>query len=113
MEFLTHAAAAFSFLNLTLAVTGLLVGIFLGTLPGISSTFACAVILPVTFTMAPVTALIFLGTVYMGSTYGGSFAAILVNTPGTPQSITTTFDGFPRVNCLCQINLDGSQKIKA
>ena len=95
MEFLTHAAAAFSFLNLTLAVTGLLVGIFLGALPGLSSTFACAVMLPVTFTMAPVTALIFLGTVYMGSTYGGSFAAILVNTPGTPQSITTTFDGFP------------------
>ena len=52
--------------------------------------------LPVTFSMEPVTGLIFLGTVYMGSTYGGSFAAILVNTPGTPQSIAKqTFDGFP------------------
>ncbi|MEQ8823189.1 MAG: tripartite tricarboxylate transporter permease [Filomicrobium sp.] len=95
MEFLTHAAEAFTPINVVVALTGLLIGIVLGALPGLSSTFACAVMLPVTFTMAPVTALIFLGTVYMGSTYGGAFAAILVNTPGTPQSISTTFDGFP------------------
>ncbi|MEM8794713.1 MAG: tripartite tricarboxylate transporter permease [Pseudomonadota bacterium] len=95
MDFLTHAIDAFSVTNLAVAFLGLIIGIFLGALPGLSSTFACAVMLPVTFTMAPVTALIFLGTVYMGSTYGGSFAAILVNTPGTPQSISTTFDGYP------------------
>ncbi|MFT5511178.1 MAG: putative tricarboxylic transport membrane protein [Hyphomicrobiaceae bacterium] len=95
MEFLTHAAEAFTWINVVVSVAGMLAGIFLGALPGLSSTFACAVMLPVTFSMAPVTALIFLGTIYMGSTYGGSFAAILVNTPGTPQSISTTFDGFP------------------
>lgn len=95
MEFFTHAAEAFTLVNIVVALLGLVIGIVMGALPGLSSTFACAVMLPVTFTMAPVTALIFLGTVYMGSTYGGAFAAILVNTPGTPQSISTTFDGFP------------------
>lgn len=95
MEFLSQAAEAFTVVNVLVALSGLLIGIVMGALPGLSSTFACAVMLPVTFTMAPVTALIFLGTVYMGSTYGGAFAAILVNTPGTPQSISTTFDGFP------------------
>ena len=95
MEFLTHAADAFTPFMLAIAVIGLVIGIVLGALPGLSSTFSLAVMLPVTFSMEPVTGLIFLGTVYMGSTYGGSFAAILVNTPGTPQSITTTFDGFP------------------
>lgn len=95
MEFLTHTADAFTPFMLAIAVIGLVIGIVLGALPGLSSTFSLAVMLPVTFSMEPVTGLIFLGTVYMGSTYGGSFAAILVNTPGTPQSITTTFDGFP------------------
>lgn len=95
MEFLTYAGAAASPLLLTIAVAGLVIGIVLGALPGLSSTFSCAVMLPVSFSMDPTGGLIFLGTVYMGSTYGGSFAAILVNTPGTPQSITTTFDGFP------------------
>ncbi|MGY9014065.1 MAG: tripartite tricarboxylate transporter permease [Rhodospirillales bacterium] len=95
MELLTHANNAFTPLIMGIAVGGLIIGILLGALPGLSSTFSCAVMLPVSFAMEPVTGLIFLGTVYMGSTYGGCFAAILVNTPGTPQSITTTFDGFP------------------
>jgi len=81
--------------NLTLIIAGVVVGIVLGALPGLSSTFSCAVMLPLTFSMVPVTALLFLGAVYMGSTYGGAYAAILINTPGTPQSIATTFDGFP------------------
>ncbi len=95
MDFLTHAGSALTPLIMIVAVAGLVIGILLGALPGLSSTFSCAVMLPVTFSMEPVTGLIFLGTVYMGSTYGGSFAAILINTPGTPQSITTTYDGFP------------------
>jgi putative tricarboxylic transport membrane protein len=95
MEFLSNAADAFSAFNLLVGVGGLVIGIVLGALPGLSSTFACAVMLPVTFAMSPASGLIFLGAVYMGSTYGGSFAAILINTPGTPQSITTTFDGYP------------------
>ncbi|MEO1273924.1 MAG: tripartite tricarboxylate transporter permease [Pseudomonadota bacterium] len=95
MEFLTVAAEAATLANIAVALTGLVLGIVIGALPGLSSTFALAVLLPLTFTMSPTAALLFLGTAYMGSTYGGCFAAILVNTPGTPQSITTTFDGFP------------------
>ncbi|MFK7762938.1 MAG: tripartite tricarboxylate transporter permease [Roseobacter sp.] len=95
MEFLNFASDAFTLSNVAIAMIGLVLGIVIGALPGLSSTFALAVLLPLTFTMDPTSALLFLGTVYMGSTYGGCFAAILVNTPGTPQSITTTFDGYP------------------
>lgn len=95
MEFLSLASEAFTLYNVMIAMVGLLLGIVIGALPGLSSTFALAVLLPLTFTMDGTSALLFLGTVYMGSTYGGCFAAILVNTPGTPQSITTTFDGYP------------------
>ncbi len=96
-EFLGYASAATTPHHLLLIVAAVVVGIVLGALPGLSSTFSCAVMLPLTFTMEPTTALIFLGAIYMSSTYGGSYGAILLNAPGTPQSITTTFDGFPMV----------------
>ena len=96
-EFLIYASAATTPYHLFLIVAAVIIGIVLGALPGLSSTFSCAVMLPLTFTMEPTTALIFLGAVYMSSTYGGSYGAILLNAPGTPQSITTTFDGFPMV----------------
>ena len=95
MDFLVQIGSTFTPYIMAVAICGLVIGILLGALPGLSSTFSCAVMLPISFSMDPVTGLIFLGTVYMGSTYGGSFSAILVKTPGTPQSITTTFDGFP------------------
>ncbi|HUG79586.1 MAG TPA: tripartite tricarboxylate transporter permease [Burkholderiales bacterium] len=95
MELVGYAAAAATPYNLLLAFIGVTAGVVLGALPGISSTFAVAVLLPTTFTMEPVSALIFLGAVYTGSTYGGAYSAILVNTPGTPQNIATTFDGYP------------------
>ena len=66
MELLTHANNAFTPLIMGIAVGGLIIGILLGALPGLSSTFSCAVMLPVSFAMEPVTGLIFLGTVYMG-----------------------------------------------
>jgi putative tricarboxylic transport membrane protein len=56
---------------------------------------AVAVLVPFTFAMAPASGLIALGAIYTGAIYGGAFAAILVNTPGTPSSIATTFDGYP------------------
>lgn len=95
MEFVPYLLAALEPSVLLMMVGAVVLGVILGALPGLSSTFACAVMLPVTFTMTPVIALLFLGCIYMGSTYGGAFAAILLNTPGTPQSIATTFDGFP------------------
>jgi len=56
---------------------------------------ALALLLPFTFTMEPLQGLVTLGAVYMGAIYGGAFSAILINTPGTPSSIATTFDGYP------------------
>ncbi|MQA84342.1 MAG: C4-dicarboxylate ABC transporter permease [Streptosporangiales bacterium] len=66
-----------------------------GATPGLSATVGLALLLPVTFTLDPASGLVLMGAFYMGAIYGGSFTAILVNAPGTPSSIATTFDGFP------------------
>lgn len=81
--------------NLMLAFLGVVGGVVIGALPGLSATMAIAVMVPFTFTMAPASGLIMLGAIYTGAIYGGAFAAILVNTPGTPSAIATTFDGYP------------------
>ena len=86
---------ALSPLNLGLAVAGVLAGTIIGALPGLSATMAIAVLVPFTFVMDPASGLIMLGAIYTGAIYGGAFAAILVNTPGTPSAIATTFDGYP------------------
>jgi putative tricarboxylic transport membrane protein len=80
---------------LLIILGGVTVGLFVGAMPGLTATMALALLLPFTFTMAPLPGLAALGAVYMGSIYGGSFSAILVNTPGTPSSIATAFDGYP------------------
>ncbi|SJN14606.1 Tricarboxylate transport membrane protein TctA [Halomonas citrativorans] len=95
MDILSHALGALSPLNLGLALLGVASGIIIGALPGLSATMAVAVLVPVTFGMTPESALIMLGAIYTGAIYGGSYSAILVNTPGTPSAIATTFDGFP------------------
>jgi putative tricarboxylic transport membrane protein len=82
-------------LNFFLAFVGVAAGIIIGALPGLSATMAVAVLVPVTFGMEPASGLIMLGAIYTGAIYGGSYSAILVNTPGTPAAIATTFDGFP------------------
>ena len=95
MDRLTYLLAALTPINLVLAVGGVLAGIVIGALPGLSATMAVAVLVPFTFTMDPASGLIMLGAIYTGAIYGGSYSAILVNTPGTPSAIATTFDGFP------------------
>ncbi|MPZ88286.1 MAG: C4-dicarboxylate ABC transporter permease [Nitriliruptorales bacterium] len=80
---------------LILIVIGTLGGLTLGAMPGLSATMGLALLIPFTFTMSPVAGLVLLGAFYMGAIYGGSFTAILVNTPGTPSSIATAFDGYP------------------
>lgn len=75
--------------------SGVSSGLFVGAMPGLTATMALAVLLPFTFTLPPLHGLVALGAVYMGAIYGGSFAAILVNTPGTPSSIATAFEGYP------------------
>lgn len=80
---------------LLLALGGTTLGLFVGAMPGLTATMALAVLLPFTFTMEPLHGLVALGGVYMGAIYGGAFAAILINTPGTPSAIATTFEGYP------------------
>ncbi len=76
-------------------LVGVSAGLLVGAMPGLTATMALAVLLPFTFAMDALQGLVALGAVYMGCIYGGAFAAILVNTPGTPSSIATTFDGYP------------------
>lgn len=82
-------------INLILVILGLLVGIFLGALPGIGSSMAIVLALPFTYFLDVLPAIALLSTIYVGSAYGGSITAILFNTPGTPEAVATTFDGYP------------------
>ncbi|HPX12264.1 MAG TPA: tripartite tricarboxylate transporter permease, partial [Syntrophales bacterium] len=80
---------------LLMILAGLFGGLISGALPGLTATMAVALLVPFTFSMDPTEGLIVLGAIYMACIYGGAFSAILVNTPGTPSSIGTTFDGYP------------------
>jgi putative tricarboxylic transport membrane protein len=95
MDVLQYLLDALTPFNLVLALVGVALGTLIGALPGLSATMAVAILVPFTFTMSPASGLIALGAIYTGAIYGGAFAAILVNTPGTPSSIATTFDGYP------------------
>jgi len=80
---------------LLLVFVGTASGMTIGAMPGLSATLGLALLVPFTFAMEPTPGLVLLGSFYMGAIYGGSFTAILVNTPGTPSSIATAFDGYP------------------
>ncbi len=95
MLMLETALAALSLENLFLAVLGVVAGTVVGALPGLTATMAVAVLVPFTFTMESAPALILLGAIYTGAIYGGAYSAVLLNTPGTPSAVATTFDGFP------------------
>ena len=73
---------------------GVIVGIVVGVLPGLSPSIGVALMLPVTFGLSPISALVLLVSVYLASNYGGSITAIAINTPGTPGAVATTFDGY-------------------
>ncbi|WP_423408940.1 tripartite tricarboxylate transporter permease [Heyndrickxia sp. MSNUG] len=81
--------------NLTLVIVGMLIGVFFGSLPGISSSMGIVLMLPFTYYMGIIPSIILLVALYAGSSYGGSITAILFNTPGTPEAVATTFDGYP------------------
>ena len=92
---LSAAGEVLTFYHLMLMTIALVLGIIAGALPGFSATMAVALMVPFTFTMPPTSGLVTIGALYCGSIFGGSFSAILLNTPGTPSSIGTTFDGYP------------------
>lgn len=84
---------ALSLQNLGLAFLGCLVGTLIGVLPGVGPIATIAMLLPITFGLPPVGALIMLAGIYYGAQYGGSTTAILVNLPGEATSVVTTLDG--------------------
>jgi len=85
---------AFTPINLLLCLIGALVGTLVGILPGLGTIATVAMLLPITFGLNPVGALIMLAGIYYGAQYGGSTTSILVNIPGEATSVVTTLDGF-------------------
>lgn len=82
-------------LNILLIVIGTLFGMVCGALPGLSSSMAIILCLPFTYSMDPISGILLLISVYVGGATGGSISAILLKTPGTPEAVATTFDGYP------------------
>lgn len=92
---LTGFADAFTLVNLAFIALGVAVGVTVGAVPGLNGPMAIALCVPLTFYMSPLMAIAFLVGLNKGSTFGGSISAILLNTPGTPEAVATTFDGYP------------------
>src|SRR5512138_1409782 len=96
-DFFSHLALgfgiAFTLKNLGLAFIGCLVGTVIGVLPGVGPIATITMLLPITFGIDPVGALIMLAGIYYGAQYGGSTTAILVNIPGEATAVITTLDG--------------------
>src|SRR5438552_4101259 len=81
-------------IHLLYALIGCLLGTLIGVLPGIGPVATIAMLLPITFNLSPVAALIMLAGIYYGAQYGGSTTAILVNLPGEVSSVVTCLDGY-------------------
>src|ERR1700761_1458097 len=81
--------------HLLLMVIGVLLGILVGVLPGLGAPNGVSLLLPLTFGMQPVSAIILLSSMYWGALFGGSVPSILFNIRGEPSSVATTFDGYP------------------
>ena len=81
--------------NLLLMVVGIVLGVIVGVLPGLGGANGVAILLPLTFSMSPTSAIIMLSCIYWGALFGGAITSILFNIPGEPWSVATTFDGYP------------------
>lgn len=77
-------------------ITGLLIGIVVGAVPGLSPSMGVALLVPFTYGMSPIIALILLIAIYIGASYGGSITAITINTPGTASAVVTAIDGYAK-----------------
>src|SRR5690242_5749967 len=81
--------------NLVLMVVGIVLGVIVGVLPGLGGANGVAILLPLTFSMSPTSAIIMLSCIYWGALFGGAITSVLFNIPGEPWSVATTFDGYP------------------
>ena len=88
-------AVALSPTNIALMFLGILLGVIIGVLPGLGGANGVAILLPLTFSMNPTSAIIMLSCIYWGALFGGAITSILFNIPGEPWSVATTFDGYP------------------
>src|SRR5512139_2230027 len=97
MELLSNLALGFQTavtpMNLVYCLLGALIGTLIGVLPGIGPVQTLAILMPTTFALSPVSALIMLAGIYYGAQYGGSTTSILVNVPGEASSVVTCLDG--------------------
>lgn len=81
--------------SLLFILIGVVAGIMVGCLPGLTATMGCALLIPFTFSLPPIQGLLMLMGIFTGGIYGGSISAILIRTPGTPAAAATLLDGFP------------------
>jgi len=88
-------AVAMSPFNILLMLVGVTLGVIIGVLPGLGGANGIAILLPLTFTMPPTSAIIMLSCIYWGALFGGAITSVLFNIPGEPWSVATTFDGYP------------------
>jgi putative tricarboxylic transport membrane protein len=88
-------AVALTLPNLMYMLVGITLGVLIGVLPGLGGANGVAILLPLTFSMNPTSAIIMLSCIYWGALFGGAITSILFNIPGEPWSVATTFDGFP------------------
>lgn len=88
-------AIALSPMNVLLMFVGVFLGVLMGVLPGLGGANGIAILLPLTFSMNPVSAIIMLSCIYWGSLFGGAITSIIFNIPGCSYSVATTFDGYP------------------
>src|SRR5262249_57087078 len=77
--------------NLALMFVGIVLGVIIGVLPGLGGANGVAILLPLTFSMSPTSAIIMLSCIYWGALFGGAITSILFNIPGEPWSVATTF----------------------
>ncbi|HEX6158398.1 MAG TPA: tripartite tricarboxylate transporter permease, partial [Burkholderiales bacterium] len=98
MEILNNLLLGFSVavspMHLLYALIGVMLGTLIGVLPGVGPVATIAMLLPITFNLSPIAALIMLAGIYYGAQYGGSTTAILVNLPGESASVVTCIDGY-------------------
>ncbi len=82
-------------MNILLMLVGIILGVLIGVLPGLGGANGVTILLPLTFSMNPTSAIIMLSCIYWGALFGGAITSVLFNIPGEPWSVATTFDGFP------------------
>jgi putative tricarboxylic transport membrane protein len=94
-DLLSALPNVFALTNFAAVIIGVIAGIVVGAMPGLSATMAISVLVPFTFGLEPLVALGLMAGIYNGAMYGGAIPAVLLRIPGTPAAVATTFDGYP------------------